>query len=69
MSDQRREVTLSISTFVLACSIALSQCSISHDVDRLADTADAQMCIEGVRAGVGAEKLPSACSKIAANRP
>lgn len=69
MSDQRREITLSFSTFFLVCTIALSQCSLSHDVDRLADTADAQMCIDGVRAGFAVADLPSACTKIAEKQP
>lgn len=64
MSDQRREITLSISTFGLAVCMMLAQCSIADDVDRMADASDMQMCIEGVRAGVARNDLPEQCHSL-----
>lgn len=38
---------------------------IGHDIDRMADTADAQLCIVALRAGIEARDLPSLCGAMA----
>ena len=61
MSDERREVTLSGFALFFVTVSSISQCSMSHDVDRLADSANMRLCIEAVRVGVEAENLPKGC--------
>ena len=64
MSDPRREVTLSISTFAIAVVATLALSSMADDVDRLADAADTQMCIEGMKAGIDRAYLPGPCQNL-----
>lgn len=60
-----REISLTGSTMVIAVLMTISQCSIDRNLGRLADTADATMCIEGAKAGIDKAKLPKACKEFA----
>lgn len=64
MSDERREITLSFSTAALLIVLTTAQCDMSRDMDRLADTADAAMCIEAVKAGIEGAHLPKPCQQL-----
>lgn len=47
--------------FALLTVIALAQCSIADDTERLARLAETNLCIEAARAGV--EPIPDPCQK------
>lgn len=64
MSEQRREITLSASTAILLILLTTAQCEMARDVDRIADTADARMCIEAVKAEIEDDRLPKPCQEI-----
>ena len=64
MSDQRREITLSFSTFASVTVTMLSQCSMADDMSHLAKAADVQLCIEGAKAGLDMETLPKPCQSM-----
>ncbi|MBA4091423.1 MAG: hypothetical protein C0494_12655 [Sphingobium sp.] len=61
MSDQRREITPSFTMFALLTIIALAQCSIADDTERMARLAETNLCIEAARVGV--EPIPDPCQK------
>lgn len=61
MSDERREITPSLSMFALLTIMALAQCSIAEETGRLARLAETNLCIEAARAGV--KPIPDPCPK------
>jgi len=68
MNDQRREITLGGFAMFFVTIMAVSQCKMADNIDRLADTADAQMCIEGVKARIDIASLPKPCQKLRKDR-
>lgn len=50
--SENRNLQLGFVSFVLLLMMANSQCTIATKLDRLADTADAQLCIEAAKAGI-----------------
>lgn len=53
MSEEARVISLSVGTLLIAGAFGIALNSIGRDIDRLADAAEAQLCIQAVQAGAG----------------
>ncbi|GEM_PF-5462545 len=64
MSDQHREISLSFGTLLIVLVVAYVIVGIRDCLDRLADTADMQMCLEAVRVGIDPATMPKPCKDL-----
>jgi hypothetical protein len=64
MSEQRREISLSLGTGLLLIGLSTNQCNMVRQLGRIADTADLQLCIEAIKAGVDPATLSKPCNDL-----
>lgn len=69
MSQQSRTISLSFGTLLIVGLLGSVQFEIMERLDRLADTADMQMCLEAVRVGIDPQSLPQPCRTLRAPTP
>ena len=66
MNDQHRDISLSFGTLLIIVVIGYVLVGIKDRLERLADTADMEMCLEAVRVGIDPATLPGICKALRA---
>ncbi|TCM29067.1 hypothetical protein [Novosphingobium sp. ST904] len=62
--NQHREISLSFGTLLIVLVVGYVVVGIRDCLDRLADTADIEMCLEAVRVGIDPGTLPATCKAL-----
>ncbi|MEE4452890.1 hypothetical protein [Novosphingobium resinovorum] len=64
MTEQSRVISLSVGTLLIVGVLGSIQFEIAKQLDRIADAADMNMCLEAMKIGIDPMTLPKPCKAL-----